>query len=222
MTRTVNCLAEDGYVVRRRARVRRPPGRSSSSPTRAAPLLLADRRPPRRVAGPAPHRPRPPRSGRSCARPPRSSTDSPRRLIAHESHVPLPAQPHLPPLRHRRRRLQRRHLDAAGRPGLAGAPARRRQRRGASASPPACSSCPILLLSPLRRPGRRPDAQAPAAPADQPRHGRARGRARRPRVTGTAQIWHVYVLAFVLGIVAAFDDPARQSFVVRAGRAART
>ncbi|MGH3336513.1 MAG: MFS transporter, partial [Nocardioides sp.] len=32
-------------------------------------------------------------------------------------------------------------------------------------------------------------------------------------VTGTAQIWHVYVLALVLGIGAAFDAPARQSFV---------
>jgi len=32
-------------------------------------------------------------------------------------------------------------------------------------------------------------------------------------VTGAAQIWHVYVLAFVLGTAAAFDAPARQSFV---------
>lgn len=32
-------------------------------------------------------------------------------------------------------------------------------------------------------------------------------------VTGTVEIWHVYVLAFVLGTVAAFDAPARQSFV---------
>ncbi|WP_122818663.1 MFS transporter [Nocardioides pantholopis] len=32
-------------------------------------------------------------------------------------------------------------------------------------------------------------------------------------VTGSAQIWHVYVLAFVLGIGSAFDGPARQSFV---------
>ena len=32
-------------------------------------------------------------------------------------------------------------------------------------------------------------------------------------VTGTAQIWHVYVLAFTLGVGAAFDAPARQSFV---------
>ena len=32
-------------------------------------------------------------------------------------------------------------------------------------------------------------------------------------VTGVAQIWHVYVLAFVFGIGSAFDAPARQSFV---------
>ncbi|WP_181312623.1 MFS transporter [Nocardioides campestrisoli] len=32
-------------------------------------------------------------------------------------------------------------------------------------------------------------------------------------VTGSAQIWHVYVLAVVLGVSSAFDAPARQSFV---------
>jgi MFS family permease len=32
-------------------------------------------------------------------------------------------------------------------------------------------------------------------------------------VTGTAEAWHVYVLALLLGIGAAFDAPARQSFV---------
>jgi MFS family permease len=32
-------------------------------------------------------------------------------------------------------------------------------------------------------------------------------------VTGTAQNWHVYELAFVLGTASAFDAPARQSFV---------
>ena len=32
-------------------------------------------------------------------------------------------------------------------------------------------------------------------------------------VTGSAQIWHVYVLAFVLGLASALDAPARQSFV---------
>lgn len=32
-------------------------------------------------------------------------------------------------------------------------------------------------------------------------------------VTGTAQVWHVYVIAFVFGVASAFDAPARQSFV---------
>lgn len=32
-------------------------------------------------------------------------------------------------------------------------------------------------------------------------------------VTGTVEVWHVYVLAFVFGIGTAFDAPARQSFV---------
>ena len=32
-------------------------------------------------------------------------------------------------------------------------------------------------------------------------------------VTGTVEVWHVYVLAFVLGVSGAFDAPARQSFV---------
>lgn len=33
-------------------------------------------------------------------------------------------------------------------------------------------------------------------------------------VTGAVQPWHVYVIAFVFGVGAAFDAPARQSFVV--------
>ncbi|GAB3683578.1 MFS transporter [Actinocorallia lasiicapitis] len=33
-------------------------------------------------------------------------------------------------------------------------------------------------------------------------------------LTGHAQVWHVYVLAFVLGLATAFDNPARQTFVV--------
>ena len=32
-------------------------------------------------------------------------------------------------------------------------------------------------------------------------------------VTGTAQVWHVYLLALILGSASAFDAPARQSFV---------
>ncbi|MBK5216273.1 MAG: MFS transporter [Propionibacteriales bacterium] len=33
-------------------------------------------------------------------------------------------------------------------------------------------------------------------------------------VTGTVQAWHIYAIAFVFGVGAAFDAPARQSFVV--------
>ena len=32
-------------------------------------------------------------------------------------------------------------------------------------------------------------------------------------VTGTAQLWHFYLLALVTGIATAFDNPARQTFV---------
>lgn len=32
-------------------------------------------------------------------------------------------------------------------------------------------------------------------------------------VTGAAEVWHVYVLALLLGVASAFDAPARQSFV---------
>ncbi|NUU06846.1 MFS transporter [Leifsonia sp. C5G2] len=32
-------------------------------------------------------------------------------------------------------------------------------------------------------------------------------------VTGTVQLWHVYLFALLLGVVAAFDAPARQTFV---------
>ena len=34
------------------------------------------------------------------------------------------------------------------------------------------------------------------------------------QLTGTVQLWHVYLMAFVFGTVTAFDNPARQSFVV--------
>lgn len=32
-------------------------------------------------------------------------------------------------------------------------------------------------------------------------------------LTGTAELWHVYLLAFILGLASAFDAPARQAFV---------
>lgn len=31
--------------------------------------------------------------------------------------------------------------------------------------------------------------------------------------TGTAQLWHIYLLAFVMGVVTSFDNPTRQAFV---------
>src|SRR5437016_12270326 len=34
-------------------------------------------------------------------------------------------------------------------------------------------------------------------------------------LTGTVKIWHIFVLAALLGVVNAFDIPARQSFLVR-------
>jgi MFS family permease len=36
-------------------------------------------------------------------------------------------------------------------------------------------------------------------------------------VSGLVQLWHVYVFAFLLGCVTAFDTPARQTFVARRG-----
>ncbi|HTS15090.1 MAG TPA: MFS transporter, partial [Candidatus Sulfotelmatobacter sp.] len=33
-------------------------------------------------------------------------------------------------------------------------------------------------------------------------------------VTGTVQVWHIYVLATILGVINAVDMPVRQSFVV--------
>lgn len=33
-------------------------------------------------------------------------------------------------------------------------------------------------------------------------------------ISGVVQVWHVFVLAFMLGLGAAFDNPARQSFVI--------
>jgi MFS family permease len=32
-------------------------------------------------------------------------------------------------------------------------------------------------------------------------------------VTGLARLWHVYLFAFLLGCAAAFDSPARQTFI---------
>ena len=115
-------------------------------------------------------------------------------------HVRGPAQSQLPDLPGRRLRLQHRHLDAAGGPGLAGAGAVRRigpgHRRHHRAAVPAHAAA-----HPVRRPDRRPVRQAShpqdhpvvagavrpgarAAGRDRRRHDRARlpaGAALRPR-----------------------------------------
>ena len=41
-------------------------------------------------------------------------------------------------------------------------------------------------------------------------------------VTGLVQLWHVYVFAFLLGCAAAFDSPARQTFVAELVEEARS
>ena len=127
MTRTVNCLVEER--VRHRRRRTRPTAARSSSPDRRrrASSLAADRR--RRDAWLAQRlRELTPderdllRAGGPAPRP--ASTGS-RRLSPTFRAL---AQPQLPAVRHRRCRLQHRHLDAARRPGLAG-PRAHRQRR---------------------------------------------------------------------------------------------
>ena len=81
---------------------------------------------------------------------------------------------------------------------------------------------PVLLLSPYagviadRFPKRRLLQVTQLAMA-----GRLAAARRCSRSPGVAQVWHVYVLAFVFGIGSAFDAPARQSFVVRDRRARR-
>ena len=114
----------------------------------------------------------------------------------------------------RRLRLQRRHLGAAHGPGLAGAhpahpPQRLRRRRGHGAAVRAAA--PAAALDRLRR---RPFQPAQAAD----RHPGGDGRASPWRwasspSTGVVQLWHVYVFAFLFGCAAAFDAPARQTFV---------
>ncbi len=167
MTRTVNCLEE--AATSSAARTRPTAARSWSALTdRAAAAVLADRD--RRDAwlGPAPAR-ADPRRARAVLRQaaPDSRTASPRRtdLPPLESHVPLPRQPQLPPLRRRRRGVEHRHLDAAGRPGLAGA-----QLTGNGGTALGITTglqfLPVPAALAVRRPGRRPVPQATPAAAD--------------------------------------------------------
>ena len=87
-----------------------------------------------------------------------------------------PPRAQLPPLLHRPGRVGRRHVDAAGRPGLARAHPHR-QRRGARHQPPRCSSAPARAR-PLGRRGGRPAQPPPADHLDPDHPGRA---SRHPR-----------------------------------------
>ena len=69
MTRTVNCLVDEGYAERRAARDRRPPGAGRRSPTRVGRASS----PTGAVAtpgSPSDFASSPPRNAPSCARPP--------------------------------------------------------------------------------------------------------------------------------------------------------
>ena len=120
----------------------------------------------------------------------------------------------------RRDHLATRHLDAAGRAGLAGPAADRQQRHRARHHdrPPVPA---VLLLSPYaglladRHPKRRLllFTQAGMAAA-----ALALGLL---AVSGAAQVWHVYLLAFVFGIANAFDIPGPAVVRGRDGRHGR-
>ena len=108
--------------------------------------------------------------------------------------------PQLPPVLHRPEHLPLRHLDADHRPGVARPPDHRlegRARHGDDAAVPADHD-----LRAVRGRHRRPRAEAELPH----RHAVARDgrrRSRWPRSSGpaTSQLWHVYVLALVLGLV---------------------
>ena len=131
----------------------------------------------------------------------------------HEPDVPRPGGPQLPPVRRGRAGVQRRHLDAARRAGLAGAAAVR--HTGArSASRPACSSCPCCCCR--RSPGCSPTGSPSAGCSSAPR-------SRWPCRPACWACWRSPVSRrpgtstcspSLFGIGTAFDAPARQSFVV--------
>ena len=171
MTRTVNCLA-GAAATSYGARTRPTAARSSSSSSEHRPRPRAGRpRPTRRLAGPPAGRADPRRSARPCAAPSRSSSTSPRRTDPppYEPHVPRPANPNYRLYVVGAARVEHRHLDAARRPGLAGA-ARARPRSGTALGiTTGLQFLPILLLSPFagvvadRFPKR---TAAPGHPAD--------------------------------------------------------
>ena len=200
-------------------RERRPPGRGVADRVRPRPWCwpTADAATP---GWPSASPSSPPTSAPSSARRPPILEEA-ARCTAVEPHVPRPAQLQLPaatpPVAWCR----------TSAPGCSASP-----RTGWSCSSPANSGTaigittglqflPFLLLSPVaglvadRMPKRRLlqiTNVMMAAPGADPRPARRHRR---------REIWHVYVLAFVLGVGAAFDAPARQSFVSRDRRPRR-
>ena len=74
---------------------------------------------------------------------------------------------------------------------------------------------PMLLLAPFAGTHRRPLLQAQGPHRHPGVHGRRRRRARRCSTSpASSQVWHVFVLRLLLGVGAACDAPARQSFVI--------
>ena len=108
-----------------------------------------------------------------------------------------------------------RHLGPAGGAGLAGAADRPQGPRGRRPGHHDRPAVPAdAAVRPVRRSAGRPLRQAPAA------HRRAGGDGSAgagPRACSTSpassQLWHVYLLAFGLGLASVVDTPARQSFV---------
>ena len=126
-------------------------------------------------------------------------------------HPRLPAS-QLSALLRRPAHLADRHLDAVGRRVVAGLPpdrlvgaARRHLVRHAQSR----SSC-----SRHRRHGRRSLPPPPHHPDTQTASMLLAFVLAALTLSGRVQVWHVFVLATCLGIVNAFDIPARQAFVV--------
>ncbi len=180
MKRTTASLVEGGYVARaddptdgRQVILSlTPEGQKALRPHPPAPRRVDD------LAARAPHRRRARPAAPGCARcwP---------RWPANEPHLPVARDPQLPHLRLRRDRLQRRHVDGAGRPGLARAHRAHRplghgtrHRHG-----PAVPALP--RARPVRRHARRPAAQAAAALRDADGPARHRPAAGRPHRDGS-------------------------------------
>ena len=72
---------------------------------------------------------------------------------------------------------------------------------------------PLALMLPLYGIRRRSLRSQKAADRDAGDHGAAGARTRHAHPLRCVRLWHVYLLAFLLGCVTAFDSTARQTFV---------